>query len=366
MNRIKILTGLTVLSLLAVSCHERKGTVRDTIPYVKQLAVDTAGTFSLVHAYRNAGTEGSIAILGEPEAALELAAQFLSADRCDNIDGKLGADRLPDFAGETFDVLMDLFNAPYGRLAASAPDSLREVAARNAVMVVDTVAYSNALDMGTRLRKSRAKVFILASSLMEKYGRFDVDTLFRMAGRQPLILTPVQALYTAAVEQGCKQVVVWSSEESVSVYDSLSRRYAPGVEVSVCSVPVGDDPRAAFRTLLRQVRTRNPRIVVDAVLLDSYLMNLPALEAELVHIRRQITEEDLSFDRMLSPDFHFIDPESSLTLSCYRLLRQQNLFTHNIAYPSARYYQTEEGPDGDYVMVEVGVDYLESHVPDHH
>ena len=70
MTRMKHI--LTVLALLVAfaSCNERPAVVRDTIPYVKQLATDTTGTFRLVRAYRSAGTKGSIAVIGEPEAAL--------------------------------------------------------------------------------------------------------------------------------------------------------------------------------------------------------------------------------------------------------------------------------------------------------
>ena len=91
---------LTVLALLVafVSCNERPVVVRDTIPYVKQLAADTTGIFRLVHTYRTAGTKGSIAVIGEPEAAARLASAFLNADRVDNIDGHSSQDRLPDFA----------------------------------------------------------------------------------------------------------------------------------------------------------------------------------------------------------------------------------------------------------------------------
>ena len=149
MIRMKhILPVLSVLALLAavVSCNERPTVVRDTIPYVKQLAVDTIGSFQLVRAYRTAGTKGSIAVIGEPEAAARLASVLKEADLVDNIDGRAKPDRLPDFAGETFDILLDEYNAPYIRMAGSSPDSLREVAVRNAVIAVDSVAYSNPSD----------------------------------------------------------------------------------------------------------------------------------------------------------------------------------------------------------------------------
>ena len=131
MIRFKHTILLAAVLLSAASCREREAPLRDTIPYVKQLAVDTTGAFSLVKAYRSAGARGSIAAV--------LAARLLVADEVDNIDAKPVPDRLPDFAGESFDIFLDEYNAPYLRLAKSSPDSLREVAVRSAVIAVDTV-----------------------------------------------------------------------------------------------------------------------------------------------------------------------------------------------------------------------------------
>ena len=243
---------LTVLALLVAfaSCNERPAVVRDTIPYVKQLAADTTGSFRLVHTYRTAGTKGSIAVIGEPEAAARLASVLLSADLIDNIDGRTAPDRLPDFAGETFDILLDLYNAPYIRLAASSPDSLREVAVRNAVIAVDSVAFSNASDPRSRLSKTRAKVFVLANSLLSEYGKFDVDTLFKMAGREAIILTPVEAMLLEARRSGCKSVAVWAPAEARSAYENAAKRLAPQMDVTVVSTTGNGILRPAFRDML--------------------------------------------------------------------------------------------------------------------
>jgi hypothetical protein len=104
-----------------------------------------------------------------------------------------------------------------------------------------------------------------------------------------------------------------------------------------------------------------PKATLDAVLLDSFTADLEELAAEQEHIHRQITEEDMAFDRILTPSFRFIDPNTSLTSALYRLLRERNLFTHDIAYPSVRYYQTEENRDGEYFPVEVSADYISAH-----
>ena len=265
---------------------------------------------------------------------------------------------------------MDLYTAPYIRMASSSPDSLREVAVRNAVMAVDSIAYSNALDATSRLPKSRAKVFVLASSLLTEFGCFDIDTLFRMVGREPIILTSVDAMLAEAKRSGCQRVAVWAPEQARPAYLAAAREY--GLDLTVVSTTGNGILRPAFRDMLRIYRADHPNDILDAVLLDSFTADLDELYAEQEHIHRQITEEDMAFDRILAPHFRFIEPKSSLTSTCYRLLREKNLFTHDIAYPSVRYYQTEEGWDGDFVFVEIGAGYLfsekttSSYVPDNH
>lgn len=355
---MKRLLPIIAVLLAAIACRERPVPERDTIPYVKQLASDSTGVFGLVRDYRTAGTRGSIALIGEPDDCLLLAAEFLSADNADNIDGKPSQDRLPDFAGESFDVLMDAFNAPYLRMAAASPDSLREVAVRCTVMALDTVSCVNAYDKETHLHKNKAKVIVLASSLLTEHGLFDVDTLFKMAGREPLILSPVESMLGEAVRSGLKHVAVWAPAEAKGAYLSAATGMEPGLNVTVLS-PGGGDVRSAFRELLRQYRNVKPNAPLEAVLVDSFSADEEELDAELTHIRRQITEEDLSFDRILVPGFRFIEPKSSLTSACYRLLRERNLFTHDIAYPSARFYQTEEGMDGECLLVEVSPEYID-------
>ena len=133
------------------------------------------------------------------------------------------------------------------------------------------------------------------------------------------------------------------------------------MEVTVVSTTGNGLLRPAFRDMLRLFRSMKPKATLDAVLLDSFTADLEELAAEQEHIHRQITEEDMAFDRILTPNFRFIDPNTSLTSALYRLLRERNLFTHDIAYPSVRYYQTEENRDGEYVPVEVSADYISAH-----
>lgn len=350
-----------MLLVAALSCRRPVSDRRDTIPLVKQLAVDTTGAFSLVQSYRNAGKTGSIAIIGEPGPCMLLAERFLTVDAVDNIDGKAAKDRLPDFAGEVFDIILDVYNAPYSHFAANSTDSLREVAVRSALFAVDSVCLSSAFNTANRLRKSRAKVMVLASSLLSEYGQFDIDTLFKMAGRPPLILSPAETMLADALEDGPADIAVWAPREAKAAYKAVFDRMDHGeATLTVVTPEETMDVRMRLREVLRRYRNQRPDGRLSAVIVDDFGMDLGMLQAEIEHIHLEITEEDLAFSRMLLPGFRFIAPMESLTTACYRLLRRENLFTHDIAYPEARFYQTEEGLDGDLVLVGISPGYLSS------
>ena len=349
---------LSLLTLLVLACGKKEAPRQDTIPYVKQLASDTTGVLNLLSSYRADGTAGSIALIGEPSAVLPLSERFLSVDAVDNIDGKAGEDRLPDFAGETFDVCIDLYNEPYDRFLAAHSDSLREIAVRNAVFAADSICLSGAMQPDSHVPKNRAKVYVLASSLLSAYGQFDIDTLFKMAGKTPVIISPVHALMVDALSDGPAKIGVWAPRGVESLYrqefDALEHE---GSSLMVLDTEPGMDPRRMLRDFLRRYRDSGAR-ELSCLLLDAFDHDLFQLKAEIDHIRLCVTEEDRDFDRLISPGFRIIDPKQALTDECYRVLRRENLFTHNIAYPTASYYQTEESPDGTFTLVPVSRRFL--------
>ena len=65
--------------------------------------------------------------------------------------------------------------------------------------------------------------------------------------------------------------------------------------------------------MLRVYRSLKPGTNLDAVLLDSFTVDLVELDDEVEHIHRQITEEDMAFDRILMPHFRFIEPNAAMS-----------------------------------------------------
>lgn len=363
----KILILLTAV-LMAVGCGEKITGGRDTIQLVKQIASDTSGVMNLVHRYRTHGSEGAIALLGEPVACQALSERFLKADDVNNIDGRSESDQLPDFAGETFLVCLDDYNEPYAQFlrsgSAESLDSLREVAVKNLLFALDTVCHVSAHESKADLPKMSAKVIIYCNPVNAAFGQFDADTLLQIAGKQPLILSTPEAMLEKVYSAGKKNLVVWTSEETAAsfVWQYVAGEMQPDFPSPLTLVPEkAVDIRTEFRDLLRKYLNTHPENRLDAVLLDFFNAKEDLLRSELDHIRMEMTEEDARFNKAISGTFQFITPEEAVTWKTYRLLRQENLFTHKIAYPALHYYQSEESIDGDYVYVEVGSDYYQSH-----
>ena len=365
-----MIPGLLALVLIA-SCRQVTVSPRPTVPLVYSILADTAGTGRLAARAGDIGVQGSIALIGQAEEGILLARRFLSVDQRDNVDGRMDRDSLPDFAGESFDVILDVTDAPYthflqeGPDAASHLDSLRENAVRNAVFAWDSLCYVSGAEARATLSKQQAKILIYTSSLQAEWGLFDVDTLLQLSGGRCRILSPVHTLLDDAQAAGASNLAVWTSRDvraSGAWENVFARRQWDQSTLHVLSPDIALDVRTEFRQLLRQYRATGLRL--DVLLLDSYYPDIQPLLSELAMIRRAGTEEDAAFDRMLAPDFQILDPTHSLIRATYNLLRQDHLFTHRIARPQAHYYETVESGNGVPVLVEVTVPYIQqTYVP---
>lgn len=357
-----------ILILAAVaalfSCRNKALPPRPTIPLVETIVRDTSGLANLVTMAGASGAEGSIAILGEPAEAVSLARLFQAIDAVDNIDGREKRDSLPDFAGEQFDVILDAANAPFGHYLPDGLDSLREAAVQGAMFAWDSTCLKYAMGR-EKLLKSRAKILILSSPLHSAYGLFDVDTLKQLCSGKCHVVTPVETTLQDAAVLGAANIAVWASRD-VRASGAFESAFAQmGLEGSVTAITPDTalDVRTEFRSLLRQYRATGKPL--DALVLMDYSIDKKPLESELELIRRAGTEEDQAFSRMLSQGFTFIEPGKSLTESIYRYMRGGNLFTHRIALPSVRWYETTVSEQGDPSIVEVGSSYvLQTYVQD--
>ncbi len=362
MKRIELKSVLLVLTALLLTlggCRENQTQRRETIPFVRQIAVDSSGTFSLVRNYDETGSAGSVALFGSPKSVLRLVRAFMESDIYDNIDGKDKKDGLPDFAGEVFHVCMDPLYTPYSHFLSSDPDSLRELTVRCILQSLDTLSYTDSFDPESVVPKTRSKVVVLSSPLQAEFGRFDVDTLFKMADKRISLIDPVDALLESVSAETPRHLLVVTSDPVAAdtAFASVTKRLAPGSTLDIMPYPeVGLDLRAC----IRNYSTLGKSYPVTELLLDEDAEVIEQLSETLRQIRDDVAEGDEILRRGISQDFKIVNQTDALVRSCYSLLRRENRFTHDIAYPKALYYQVEESILGEPVLVRVSDRYISS------
>ena len=365
MKRTLIICLVAVLS--ACACKRVVTTPRPTIPLVLQIAADTAGLRPVAATAGHQGARGAIALVGEPSEVLSLSRRFQHADWVDNISGDGRRDSLPDFAGEEFQLILDGQSAPYAHFfpdeaspVEDGPEALREVAVMNALFAWDSTCVEHTYSRPSLLRKSRSKILIYTSPFQARFGLFDVDTLQQLTGGLSRVLSPLAVMLDEAAGAGASNVAVWASRalRLSGAVDYAACENAFSGRVTVLTPESALDVRTQLRNLLRQYQANGTRL--DALLLTDYDVDTAPLLTELKLIRQSAAEEDRAFSRLIAPEFFILDPATSLIRATYRLLRQENLFTHRIALPVVSYYDTAESITGETVLREVSAQYVQS------
>lgn len=107
---------------------------------------------------------------------------LLTSDIFDNIDARRMPDGLLDFAGETFNPLIDIADAPYGGyISAGNEKFLRETALRNTISAIAGQCYENPFSESPSVDKLRSKMLVFTSSLTSAFGYEDVCDMFSRA-----------------------------------------------------------------------------------------------------------------------------------------------------------------------------------------
>jgi len=348
---------MATAAIFTTACKPKTFQPRPTIPLVEIVASDTTGLSSLVAMAGNRGAEGSIAIVGEPRDGITLARLFQYTDVRDNIDGRSMRDSLPDFAGERLDIILDAWNSPYRHFRDV--DSLREATVLGALAAWDTTCLRNTSDVSVKLLKPRAKIIVFSSPLSFSYGLFDVDTLQQLCGGRCKVFSPVSSTLETAVGMGAKNIAVWASRDvrESKAYENAFEEMGADGNVLTITPESALDIRTSLRSLLRQYKAAGRPM--DALILTGYGIDTKPLLSEIALIRGAGTEEDLAFSSMLADGFTIIEPGSVLADAVFSYMRKENLFTHNIARPTVRYYETAASADGEQVIVEAGAYYVQ-------
>ena len=337
MRRFLLFLGLGAAFL---SCEQRPVVTFVPVPLVTSLLADTTvSAWSPLAAYDAEDSRGSIAVIGEPDRVSWMMGTLLLQDSFDNIDGRLLSDGLPDFAGETLAAYRDSAFVPYDACLQEGREvQLREATVRMSLAALDTLYNRNVFDHENLLSKKRAKMLVLASPYLARYGAHDLKVLFDAAGADiPVISVPgaMRAHLKRAHAYPCNVGVLADRQMAVS---GVFPEELDGCAVTVLS-PAAESPETELLRFLDMYRDAGNTLPLNALLVDERTVPSDSLRATVARIRRSDTEELMPYGRLLAPDFEVVDAIACTAGECYRVLRQRNLFTHDIAYPLAEFYE---------------------------
>ncbi|MBR1576604.1 MAG: hypothetical protein IJ654_09195 [Bacteroidales bacterium] len=376
MNFQHLLAFLLLFPVLS-GCRIHTSSPRPTIPLVERIINDPqSAEHHLLSGFNSRDPHGDIVLLDTPERCFYLSERFVTCDVRDNVDGMALSDQLPDFSGERITSFIDLLYPPYDRfLSAENASALREVTVRAALSAVDTACCLGPFDHERRSRKPSVKLIVLSSPYMAANGGFDLDTLFRSTGASVPVIAAPEAMYSRVAETHSGVVNIGVLSDSLtavsgvfqSVFQDFCRKRGDhSSTVYAFSTPGDADSLAlsaaafssdVFKRILDQYSKSGKTAVLTALVVDDPSVCIDSLRASYQRILNRPSDENAFYRKMLSKDFEVIDGARVVTDACYQYLRDNNLFTHNIAYPVAAAYVTSPEAKG-YLLMDFDVNAL--------
>lgn len=343
---------LILLLFLPVACRRQTVETRPTIPLVREILSNRDDPRARMLRGHGPRPVEDIAIIGSEFACDRLAEQLSFRDLQDNVDAQQVYDGLPDFAGETFVCIED--STPYPELFRQGEEAFRTQTLRRVLAALDTVVHISPYDQEGLATKLPAKAIVLADPFLAEYGGFDVDTLFRSIGCTVPVFSPIELMLDRAFDEGGRAdlsvgILCDPQYDSTGIYERIFARKAAerglkGASCVVAGIPPCDSVLTVF---LRQYTGSGQTKPLDVILIDDLTLRPELLKNELADIVSVMNESSMIYGRLFPRNFFFLDAFDEVASACYAFLRENNLFTHNIANPQVSILRPVARPGSD-------------------
>lgn len=351
---------LLLLVLLPAACRREVVETRPTIPLVREILAEKSGPRIALLRDRRPMPQQDITIIGGEFACDMLAERLSFRDLRDNVDGSHTPDGLPDFAGETFACIED--GRHYAEwVATGESEELRRQAVFRVLSALDTVVHISPYDLDGLAVKPSTKMIVLADPFLTEYGGFDVDTLFRSSGCDIPVVCPMESMIEKAFVQSSRWdlsvgILCDPQFDSAGIYERIFARKAAeigakGANCVVYGMAPGDS--VLYRFLDRYLAEGNTR-PLDAILIDNLSVDPESMKTDLAEIVSVMNESSMTLGRQFSRGFFFLNSLEEVSDRCYAFLRENNLFTHNIAKPQVSIFKPVRKPeaeDGSIILI---------------
>lgn len=355
-NEVKGKNTVIILSLtavLAISCGRNGADGVDLLPYLGSVMADTSSVeHSVMAGYDPMDRYGDIAVIGPEKDTRLLTDYLMRCDMYDNVDAREMRDSLPDFAGEIFASYYDLADSSCTALFREGrDDSIRTVTVRNAVAAAASECYQNIFSNAPTEGKPSAKVMVFSSPYSEA-GVEDADTLFSFFGKRLRVISPVRAIAERMTHLHVSgRVGIWAESDVLAsgVYALVFRDWNYGFDYVGFSPEGFSTAEEGFFRFLDMYMSTGEVTPLAALVIDDFGLSAYAdsISEVAARVNSSTADEYAVYRAILDDDFKVIDAVSAIARSCYGLLRNENLFTHRIQYPSVMEYAILPSAGGD-------------------
>ena len=352
-RRAALPLSLLALFALSAACRREVVETRPTIPLVREILSDKTDPRLQMLRELQPRPASDIAVIGSEFACDRLAEQFSFRDVKDNVDARLTEDGLPDFSGETFECIADSID--YQTFVTSGQtEELRRQTVMRVLAALDTVVHISPYDLDGLASKNTVKMVVVADPFLTEYGGFDVDTLLQSTGCGVPVVRPIEQMIDQAFEQGGRWdlsvgVICDAQFDSTGIYERIFARKAAerGAKGATC-VAFGIAERdSVLHRFLNRYRNAGNEKPLDAILIDDLAVQPDSLKLELAEIVSVMNESSMTYGRLISRNFVFLNTFDTVAERCYAFLRENNLFTHNIAKPQVTFYRPVRKPESE-------------------
>ncbi len=343
---------------LLTACQGHTVETRPTVQYVRDIISSKDAPEHIILSSNPAPARtGDLVVIGSSAQCAAVSTQMSMSDVFDNLDGTPDSDGLVDFAGEYIVSIVDDAEGPYASyLSSGKEEQLRENTVRSVISAIDSTYNLTAYDLEGIGRKAPAKVIILADVQQYVYGHFDVDTLFSSTGCGINVVSAFESMVNSAVPAdgtGKLNIAVISSPEvqDSAVYSAALSEILSGREADCFAAHTGADTTNVVLSLLDSYIATGHTEPLDVILVDDYDIAPSEIAGGINRASSLMSSESLVYGKYLSDDVRFACPAEAVCISCYQILREQNLFTHKIALPQSFSYKTVKHPEGAGVLL---------------
>ncbi len=332
-----------IFSTLLLSCDQEVALKPTLLVSQKALNDSTSIYYADFSAYNTERATLDIGIVSSDENGAFFLDYLIGSDNYNNITGRYENDNIPDFAGESFQLISDMAHSPYFEyISYNKRVLLREQVIKNALFLMEDNYHHLASDRLALGEKKPVKMILLACELSSIYALNDLQDFVDASGTNVEIISVldegIKAVAKTTKFDQMNTIVyaapleLTSSADFKNYINKALSKSLPTTPTDVQFYTVDDNIAYSILSLVEEHRvSANPNPINSIVLTGSkYIPELDSLNAIIQELKSFTRNGEPIYRKCISNNFSFIIPEEHAATEAYSRLRKDKLLKFSI------------------------------------